>query len=117
MRLLVLFLVVVALALAGAAQAQTVAFQSGSTQTTSTQSATTQSATVQQTSVQPTVTATPVIDGATYQTVNPVTYFKTATGLLVVLSPAALSGTGSLRGQTEGLTLEIPDSLINQLFF
>jgi len=107
MRLLLAYFTALSLALSGAAQAQTGAFQSSATQ----------AAAAQPTTAQSTVTATPVLDGVTYQTVNPVTYFKTATGLLVVLSPASLAGTGSLKGHTEGLTLEIPDSFIQQLFF
>lgn len=64
-----------------------------------------------------TVAAAPTISGASYLVTNSVTYSKTATGLLVVLSPAALKGSGPLAGHTEGLTLEIPDFFIKQLFF
>jgi len=64
-----------------------------------------------------TVAAVPGLGGFTYQVTNAVTYSKTATGLLVVLQPAALKGAGPLAGHTEGLTLEIPDAFIKQLFF
>jgi hypothetical protein len=66
---------------------------------------------------QSTVTAGADISGNAYQVANPVTYFKTATGLQVVLTPAKLAGSGKLNGQNEGITLEIPDSVIKQLFF
>jgi hypothetical protein len=64
-----------------------------------------------------TVDQTAVIDGSTYRAVNGVTYAKTASGLLVVLSPAQLTGSGPLARRTEGLSLEIPDTLIRDLFF
>jgi hypothetical protein len=64
-----------------------------------------------------TVAAAPTISGVAYQVTNTATYTKTATGLLVVLSPAALKGPGSLAGHTEGISMEIPDTLIKQLFF
>lgn len=65
----------------------------------------------------PTVDQTAVIDGGTYHALNGVTYAKTANGLLVVLSPALLTGSGPLAKHTEGLSLEIPDTLIRDLFF
>ena len=58
----------------------------------------------------------PTISSASYQSVNGVTYSKTATGLLVTASPAALAGSGPLAGHTDGLTIEIPDTAILQLF-
>jgi len=63
-----------------------------------------------------TLAITPSIAGFSYQSVNGVTYTKTATGLLVVLSPAALTGSGPLAGHTGGLTIEIPNASITQLF-
>lgn len=115
MRLLLFLLA--AIALSGAAKAQTafVAFQSGTT-TQGVTATTTATNTAAATASQATVPATPVIGGFTYQAANPVTYARTATGLLVVLSPAALTGSGPLAGHTEGLVLEIPNSLVNQLF-
>ncbi|WP_027191552.1 hypothetical protein [Fundidesulfovibrio putealis] len=64
-----------------------------------------------------TVTARPVIGTSRYVSNNPVTYAKTATGLLVVLSPGELDGIGRLDGVEHGLTLEIPDFIFRLLFF
>lgn len=58
----------------------------------------------------------PTISGFSYTSANGATYTKTATGLLVVLSPAALSGSGPLAGHTDGLSIEIPATSIMQLF-
>ena len=65
----------------------------------------------------PTVSARPLIGSSRYLSVNGVTFAKTATGLLVVLSPAELDGPGRLDGSAHGLTLEISDFIIRQLFF
>lgn len=62
------------------------------------------------------LTVNPSISGNAYSSVNGVTYSKTASGLLVVLSPAALTGTGPLSGLSSGLTIEIPDNFVLQLF-
>jgi len=64
-----------------------------------------------------TVSARLVIGSSRYVSANPVTYAKTATGLLVVLSPAELDGVGRLDGAEHGLTLEIPDFIFRLLFF
>ena len=63
-----------------------------------------------------TLALNPTIGGVAYQSLNGATYTKTATGLLVALPPAALTGSGPLAGHLAGLTIEIPDSVINQLF-
>lgn len=66
-----------------------------------------------QTEVDP-VTLSPVIAGSSYKSVNQATYTTTATGLLAVYQPAALTGSGPLKGVSDGLVIEVPEFVFQQ---